>query len=109
MTMATTPRGTRAATKNASVTAPAPKRDAMAMSSTSPDTMAAEAATVVSPDWRTRPPRLGGRAAAGAAISAASDTDLNRSALPGRSVEPRLESGTVLPNDRVDLQRPHLS
>ena len=53
MTMATSPRGSLAATKNASVAAPAPYVAAIDTSSTSPETMAASAATLVSPDCRT--------------------------------------------------------
>src|ERR1700686_4407124 len=53
ITTAMSPSGIRDATKNASVLAPAPKRIAIVISSTSPPPTPAAAAIPVRPDWRT--------------------------------------------------------
>ena len=76
ITMATSPSGMRAATKNASVDEPAPYVAAMATSSTRPDSTDAAAATLVVLDWRitSRDVRRGG--GCGACISSLSGIDL---------------------------------
>ena len=62
ITMATSPSGMRAATKNASVDEPAPYVAAIATSRTRPDSTDAAAATLVVLDWRitSRDVRRGG-------------------------------------------------